>query len=226
MFQSWWLADLWSSSPVFAISWIFWVIFSICCHELGHGYAAIHKGDDTPIVSGHMTWNPIVHMGMFSLIMLLVAGISWGAMPVNPNRLRGRHADAYVAAAGPAVNLGLFAICAVLSIIWLVIPRFVGDEPWNNIRIFLYCGCALNIVLMLLNLIPVPPLDGSRIVASYANAYREFVYSENGAVVSLIGFVLLFSVFGKYVSRVGFGVADLVVHGGAGLLAPFFGGNP
>ncbi len=226
MFSSWWLADLWQSNPVFAISWIFWVIFSICCHELGHGYAAIHKGDDTPIVTGHMTWNPIVHMGMFSLIMLAVAGISWGAMPVNPNQLRGRHADAYVAAAGPAVNLGLFVICAILSIIWLVVPRFVGDEPWNNIRIFLYCGCALNIVLMLLNLIPVPPLDGSRIVASYVNSYREFVYSENGAVASLIGFVLLFAVFGKYVSIVGFGIASLVVHGGEALLSPLFGGNP
>ncbi len=226
MFQSWWLADMWHDEPVRAISWIFWVIFSICCHELGHGYAAIHKGDDTPIVTGHMTWNPIVHMGMFSLIMLLVAGISWGAMPVNPNRLRGRYADAYVAAAGPAVNFALFVICAVLSIFWLALPRFVGDEPWNNIQVFLECGCALNIVLMLFNLIPVPPLDGSKIVASYVSSYREFVYSENGAVVSLIGFVLLFSVFGKYVALVGFVIASVVVFGGASLLAPFLGGNP
>lgn len=226
MFQSWWLADMWQTEPVRAISWIFWVIFSICCHELGHGYAAIRKGDDTPIVTGHMTWNPLVHMGMFSFIMFAVSGIAWGAMPVNPNRLHGRHADAYVAAAGPAVNLGLFLLCAVLSIIWLVVPPFVGDEPWKNIEEFLHCGCALNMVLMLFNLIPVPPLDGSRIVASYVSSYREFVYSENGAVVSLIGFVLLFAVVGKYIAFVGFLIAEVVVQIGAALVSLAFGLNP
>ena len=205
---------------------VFWVIFSICCHELGHGYAAIHKGDDTPIQTGHMTWNPLVHMGMFSLIMFAVVGISWGAMPVDPTRLRGRHADAFVSAAGPAVNLGLFAICAILSILWRSLPQFVGDEPWNNITMFLHCGCALNMVLMLFNLLPVPPLDGSRIIASFVGSYREFVYSENGAVVSQIGFVLVFLVIGKYVSAAGFAVASGVVNVGTALLSPLLGGNP
>lgn len=224
--QSWWLADLWQHNPVVAISWIFWVVFSICCHELGHGYAAIRKGDDTPIVSGHMTWNPMVHMGGFSLIMLLVAGIAWGAMPVNPNQLRGRHADAYVAAAGPAVNLFFFVLCAILAIIWSLVPQFLGDEPTENIHKFLFTGCALNIVLMLFNLLPVPPLDGSRIIASFFRPYEEFVYSEKGAVVSLIAFVLVFSVVGRYVAAFGFMVASIVVGGGIRVLSPLFGGTP
>ena len=68
--MSWWVKDAYEISPIFLYSWIFWVIFSIVCHELAHGWAAIRVGDDTPIHTGHMTWNPVVHMGTTSLIML------------------------------------------------------------------------------------------------------------------------------------------------------------
>jgi hypothetical protein len=216
----WWLANLWSMNPVIAISWVFWVIFSICCHELGHGYAAIRRGDDTPIATGHMTWNPVVHMGVFSLIMFLFSGIAWGAMPVSPSRLRGRHADAYVAIAGPVVNLIFFAACAVLCIVWEVIPKFLPKEPHTNIYIFLMTGSALNLVLFLFNLIPVPPLDGSRVVASFVPAYANFVYSEKGAIAMLVAFVLVFRFVGDFIFTFGLGVAGFVISFGVHLFHP------
>ena len=216
----WWLANLWSMNPVIAISWVFWVIFSICCHELGHGYAAIRKGDDTPIASGHMTWNPVVHMGVFSLIMFLLSGIAWGAMPVSPSRLRGRHADAYVAFAGPVVNLIFFVVCAILCITWEVIPAFLPKEPHTNIYIFLMTGSALNLVLFLFNLIPVPPLDGSRVLASFVPAYSNFVYSEKGSIAMLIAFVVLFRFVGDFIFAFGLGVAGVVISFGVHLFHP------
>jgi Zn-dependent protease len=60
------------------------MILSICVHELAHGIVAIGQGDNTPSKAGHMTLNPIVHMGAESIVMLCLFGIAWGTMPVNP----------------------------------------------------------------------------------------------------------------------------------------------
>ena len=70
------------------LGWVFWVIFSICLHELAHGWAAIWQGDRTPRETGHMTMNPMVHMGGASLIVFALVGIAWGLMPTDPSRYR------------------------------------------------------------------------------------------------------------------------------------------
>ena len=77
--------------PFTYVSWVVTVVVSVVLHELGHGVAALRQGDDTPRTSGHMTLNPLVHMGGLSLFLLFVIGIAWGMMPVNPSRFRSRH---------------------------------------------------------------------------------------------------------------------------------------
>lgn len=76
------------TEPVFFIRVIAIVIISISLHELGHGFAAISQGDETPIIRGHITLNPVVHLGVPSLFILMLAGIAWGQMPVNPNNFK------------------------------------------------------------------------------------------------------------------------------------------
>ncbi len=76
-----------SKDPQFFLAVCITVVLSICVHELAHGIVAIWHGDRTPIETGHMTLNPAVHMGAMSLILLLVAGIAWGQMPITPSRL-------------------------------------------------------------------------------------------------------------------------------------------
>ena len=88
-------------------------------HELAHGWAAIWLGDQTPVRQGRMTGNPLVHMGPWSLLMLAVAGIAWGQMPIDRTRLRGRHGEAIVAAAGPAMNV-LLALAALSTLAGLL----------------------------------------------------------------------------------------------------------
>jgi Zn-dependent protease len=112
------VSDLYQENPVALASWVFWVIASIVLHELGHGIAAIRSGDRTPIDTGHMTWNPLVHMGPISLLCFAILGFCWGAMPVDPSRFRGRYDEAKVAAAGPCMNFGLAITCAVLYAVW------------------------------------------------------------------------------------------------------------
>lgn len=198
--MDWWVHNLWNSEPALLVSWVVWVIGSIVLHELAHGWAAIRFGDRTPIETGHMTWNPLVHMGGFSLIVFAVVGIAWGAMPVNPSRMRGRHAEALVALAGPAMNLALAAFALTLGLLWVGvaggvwIPSVQAGEPlFTNMQIFFRAGVFLNVLLMVFNLMPIPPLDGSRILAYYSPGYRRFFFeSENGQWVGLGLFVLLF----------------------------------
>src|SRR5262245_1924657 len=113
------LADLFiqylSEEPRFYFAVIITVVFSICVHELSHGITAIAHGYRTPIETGHMTLNPLVHMGGSSLMMLFVAGMAWGAMPVDRRRLRGQFAGSLVALAGPMSNvvMALLALTAL-----------------------------------------------------------------------------------------------------------------
>lgn len=199
----WWIADLLSSQSidgrVWVVSWTVWVILSICLHELAHGWTAIRLGDDTPILTGHMTWNPLVHMGMTSLIVFLFIGIAWGAMPINPSRMRGRHAESIVAVAGPLMNLALAIVVLLLLVLWeplaqghLISTVTISEPLATNMRTFLYLGAMLNIVLMLFNLLPVPPLDGGRIAMDLIPSYGRMLESENGRWVILGVFILFF----------------------------------
>lgn len=190
--QNWWVLNAWEAGPIFLVAWVFWVIFSIVLHELGHGWAAIRQGDTTPIETGHMTWNPLVHMGQTSLIMFALVGIAWGQMPVSPTRFRGRHGDAFVAFAGPFMNLVLFIACSIGGIAYLRLMSTMPEGFAYNLLVFLERGAVLNLALMLFNLLPVPPLDGSRILADFWPRYDELIQSERGQMFTFIAFVVVF----------------------------------
>lgn len=165
-----------SDNPQYYFGVILVVIVSICLHELAHGFAAIALGDRTPEETGHITLNPLVHMGGFSLVMLAVVGISWGAMPVDPTRLRGRYAESLVALAGPAMNL-LLAVLGLSALgLWMRFGPFDTENHMvDNAATLLSTLGVMNLVLFALNLIPVPPLDGSRVVANIVPAYRRLL---------------------------------------------------
>ncbi|MFM9994443.1 MAG: site-2 protease family protein [Phycisphaerales bacterium] len=200
--SSWWVMTFWEEQPMLLVSWMFWVVFSICLHELGHGWAAIRAGDRTPIETGHMTWNPLVHMGTASLVVFGLVGIAWGAMPVNPRRFRGRYDEAVVSAAGPGMNVGLFFACLALLVAWVAAAGgywwqsvVAPERLFDNVQTFLRVGAVLNMLLLTLNLIPIPPLDGSRILASFWPGYGRLWRHEGAPILAMVLLVglLLFS---------------------------------
>ena len=196
--MGWWVSDLWAQNPALLISWVVWVIGSITLHELSHGWTAIRLGDRTPILTGHMTWNPLVHMGRMSLLMFAVVGIAWGMMPVDPARMRGRHAEAIVSFAGPAMNLLLAALAIALGGVWIAVGGSVGAPLASNIATFFWAGAFLNIVLAGLNLLPIPPLDGGRILAHYSPTVRRWMNEPQTAmIVFLIAMVVIFRYGGR-----------------------------
>lgn len=204
--SGWWVHTVWERNPAELVSHIVWVILAVVLHELAHGWMAIRKGDRTPIETGHMTWNPLVHMGGMSLAALAIVGIAWGAMPVNPSRLRGRHADALVSLAGPMMNLALALVSTLLGMVWIGvagghwIPSVeAGDPLFQNMVTFFVTGAWLNVLLMVFNLIPIPPLDGSRILSHYSPEYRRVFESENGQWIGLGLFILLFFWGSRYI---------------------------
>ena len=196
MGMGWWIADLWQDGKtVELVSWIFWVILSICLHELGHGVAALWEGDDTPRTTGHMTWNPMVHMGGASIIAFILIGFAWGLMPVNPNKFRHqRFGEAIVAFAGPLVNLLLALILLTAGGLWvgLVSSKPEASQWTQNVATFFQTGGWINMILLALNLLPFPPLDGSRIIGSFSYGYRRLLMNPNFQFAGLAFLVLVF----------------------------------
>ena len=191
--MTWWVHDhVQAGLYIELISWIFWVIFSITLHELAHGWAALWQGDDTPIQTGHMTSNPLVHMGGHSLAIFAICGIAWGAMPVNPDRFRdGRRGDVYVSAAGPAMNLLIGIVCTILLTLWLwLAPQ--ETELYRNVAVFLFYGVALELILAPLNLLPIPPLDGSHILAGFSYKAAELFNRPQAMIFGMLVFMASF----------------------------------
>jgi Zn-dependent protease len=209
-----------STNLPFFISVVVTVILSIILHELAHGLTAVRLGDDTPRELGHLTMNPLVHMPPFAIVTLLLAGIAWGSMPINPSRLRGRYSEALVAVAGPLTNLVLAAIALTAVGIWqLATP----DEPVHQVRNtwnFLQVFGTTNLALCAFNLLPVPPLDGSHIAANFSSDYRRFITSPNTqslAVGLFIAAFLLSRYLFRFTSSMSFQYIDWLNGGNWGL---------
>jgi len=172
--------------PIFFLRVVAIVTISICLHELGHGFIAMSQGDDTPRKAGHLTLNPLVHMGWTSIIFLCLAGISWGAMPVNVSKFRHpKWSNILVSAAGPMTNL-------ILGLIFLIMMRLIDIYDSNRVISldFLYIAANINLRLCLFNLVPIPPLDGFHIYSEFFPNLRCLAGTE----YAKFAFMLLFLV--------------------------------
>jgi Zn-dependent protease len=135
------------------------LLYSVILHELAHGWVAYLMGDSTARQAGRLSLNPLKHLDPMGTLMLLLVGIGWAKpVPVNFNNLRNRHgAMIAVAAAGVIANL-MVAFAAIL------LDRLLAPSPSNLLEIPLSYLAHINIILAAFNLIPIPPLDGSKIL--------------------------------------------------------------
>lgn len=162
-----------SPVQVFAV-WVLPVLFAITVHEVAHGWIASKLGDKTAKMMGRLTLNPLKHIDLVGTILvpavlLFLGGFIFGwakPVPVNWQNLNHPKRDmAFVAIAGPLSNL-------VMALIWAGIAKLgavlmVHGFSWAlAIRYMGSAGILINLMLMFLNIIPIPPLDGSRVVSS------------------------------------------------------------
>jgi Zn-dependent protease len=178
-------------------------LLAITVHEFAHGYVALRYGDPTAQQAGRLTFNPISHLDLFGTLFFLltaVAGfaIGWAKpVPVNPRYLRNPRGDmVWISFAGPAANM--VAAAALAVIFHLITHQFSGQvlsrgtmfvlSPLINL---LYFAVVINVVLAVFNLIPLPPLDGSKIVAGLLPTDLALHYET----IERFGFIILVALF-------------------------------
>lgn len=173
------------------------LVMSAVFHEYMHGYAAFKLGDPTAKNAGRLTFNPIKHLDLFGSIivplMLIISGASflfaWAKpVPYNPYNLRDRkYGDAKVAVAGPLANL---ALALIFGLIWRFMP-FISITLSGFIAMIIY----INLILMVFNLIPIPPLDGSKILSAFLapEAKHRYLSLERYGLLFVLLFVFFFS---------------------------------
>ncbi|MEI6544066.1 MAG: site-2 protease family protein [Methylococcales bacterium] len=178
------------------VIWVLPVVFAITVHEVAHGWVARKYGDNTAYMLGRLTLNPIKHIDLFGTIilpgLLLVSGtgfiFGWAKpVPVDPRNFKRPLKDmAVVALAGPVSNL-------LMAVAWALIARLgviigAGFESISHPLIYSgVAGISINLVLAMINLLPIPPLDGSRILTGVLPNYWAWQYNR----LERFGFIIL-----------------------------------
>jgi Zn-dependent protease len=180
------------------------LLFSMVAHEYAHGYAALRQGDNTALMLGRLTWNPLKHVDPFMTIVMPIITFlgSSGQMvlggakpvPVNPRLYREfRRGDIIVSLAGVTVNVILAFVFAVLVVPLGLLGHAVpvlSDSLATLQKMFLY-GIAVNLVLASFNLIPIPPLDGSHVMKHILPPSWSWQYQNLGRYGLFLLFALL-----------------------------------
>ena len=177
------------------------VLFSLSFHEFAHGYVAYKLGDPTADRMGRLTLNPLVHLDPLGTICMLLCGFGWAKpVPVSTRFFRKPKRDmALTAFAGPVSNILLAFVC-MLSYRLLILAfgnvslhsEFVYFIVLYTIQLFWY-GHVLNLYLAVFNLIPIPPLDGSRLLFIFLPDKYYFGLMKYEQIIKIVFFVLLWS---------------------------------
>ena len=151
------------------------LLFSVIAHEYAHGYAALRQGDTTALALGRLTWNPIKHIDpvltiLLPLVLFFTTGMALGGakpVPVNPRNYRNyRRGDIIVSLAGVATNfvvaIGFAILVAILGVLGRLIPAM--HDTFAILQVEMLIGVLMNFYLIVFNLLPIPPLDGSHVV--------------------------------------------------------------
>lgn len=166
------------------------IIFALSFHEFSHGWMAYRFGDPTAKNAGRLTLNPMAHLDIFGSLALYFMGFGWAKpVPVDPRYLANPKRDMmWIALAGPVSNLILALISGILLSIFLRMGFISGQ---SSLTMVLIMSLQINLVLAIFNFIPIPPLDGSRILGGlipykYQNELAKFEFYGPRVLMGLI----------------------------------------
>ena len=171
------------------------VLIAITFHEFAHAFAADKLGDDTPRRQGRLNLNPLSHLDPIGSVMLVFAGFGWGKPvqinPVNFNRKRSMSAsEAIVSIAGPLMNFFLAIVFAVILGIVLVATKNTSNQTVEVIITLIQYCISVNLGLGIFNLIPLPPLDGSKIFKNFLPNKAKVWYENHYQILYLVFLII------------------------------------
>ena len=174
------------------------MMIGLCFHEFAHAYAAHCMGDDTAKVMGRMTLNPAAHLDPIGTVCIIFLGFGWAKpVPVNPNNYKGNRkwADIVVSLAGITMNLIIAVVAMFLCYFLLYVCKVYNSVIYN----ILYNIVYINIGLMVFNLIPVSPLDGSHVLEDLlvpVVGAKPFYFMRQHSMIILIAVLLILNTTG------------------------------
>jgi Zn-dependent protease len=183
-------------------------LMAITCHEVSHGFIAYLRGDNTAKYLGRLTLNPLKHLDIIGTIMVFIIGIGWAKpVPVNFNNLNNPKRDMiWVAAAGPITNILLASVSAVVLRLMVSLGSGMSSEFQFSILLepiilMLAFSVYINLVLAIFNLVPVPPLDGGRVMVGLLPYRQSIAYAgiERYGMIAIILLVIFFPSILSYV---------------------------
>lgn len=181
------------------------IIIAITFHEFAHALVAYKLGDDTPKYQGRISLNPLDHLDPIGFILVIIGGFGWGkpvqTNPRNYNRkISMEKGEAIVAAAGPLMN---FIVSGILTLISLLITKLTGEaitytifggiiigNAWQILLIVIKYAININLALGIFNLIPLPPLDGSKIIKTILPQKAKVWYINNEQILYMVFMIL------------------------------------
>ncbi len=202
------------------------VIIAITFHEFAHAYAADKLGDDTPRLQGRLSLNPLSHIDPIGFFMLIFAHFGWGKpVQINPNNFNRKRSmsaqEAIVSLAGPLMNI---VIAFVLTVLLFLIATFAGSfiltTAGSLVALAIQMAISVNIGLGVFNLVPLPPLDGSKILNHFL-PYNAREWFERNQYIFYIIFLVLWVT--NLVSYIISPVINLVSKGIYSLVSAIFG---
>ncbi len=192
------------------------ILIGLCFHEFAHGAVSYMLGDPTPKLQGRLTLNPLAHIDFFGFFALIFAGFGWGKpVEIDPRYYKHRRRDEFlVAAAGVTMNLILAVLFAIIiKVIFMVNPMFMAGRLGAIIIEILRNIIFINIVLMVFNLLPVPPLDGFGICSEIFNlrkySWYYTLYNYGGLILMAL---VLFNITGLILSPIVGSIYSLIVN--------------
>jgi Zn-dependent protease len=180
---------IFQQSPAAAVALLLGLVVGVVVHEAAHAYSAYLLGDDTAYRAGRVTLNPAAHLDLLGSMMFLMAGFGWGKpTPVVTSKLRGGVlGPVAVAAAGPLSNLLIVAVCAALYLL----PPFQS----GYLQVIALLAAFGNALLFVFNLIPIPPLDGAKVIFPFLprslSGFVDFM-NQYGPMILLVLVLLTF----------------------------------
>lgn len=192
------------------------ILIGLSFHEFAHGYVSHKLGDPIPELQGRLTINPAAHIDPLGFVALVFAGFGWGVpVQIDPRYYKNRRSgELMVALAGVAMNL-LIAIvfCFIIKAIFILNPSFLSETLGQVLIDMLISVVSINIVLMVFNLLPVPPLDGFGVITELFNLRKYSWYYNiynNGFPILMV--LIIFNIPGKILSPIVSSIMGLLMN--------------